>query len=258
MQIRRQVLKSLAAALGLALPSRWGSASTASGAPIRMAYSDKYAPLSTQGGTGSAIGLLVDAVNQAGQHCGLEFESGAYPWARAQLLLRQGDADGFCTVPTRDRKAYVAFCATPIVSVRHGVFHRADDLRVLHVRSLEDLRQFRQGTYRGNGYAAQYLEYDRLRLDNDAASVLRRIALNDLDTFVEAEVAVADNLKEFGLTEQIRFTPLNFLPPADFCFGLRRGFPDAEALVLKMEAAFKAAERNGTLAALRKRYGVRT
>ncbi len=254
---RRQILKSVAAGLSLCLASSRQVANAAGPTPIRMAYAEKYGPLSTLAANGSANGLLVDAVNLVGHDCGLEFESAAYAWARAQLLLRQGDADGFCTVPTQERRGYALFCAAPFVVIRHGVFHRSDDLRPVQVHSIEDLRQFRQGNYRGNGYAAQYLEFDRNRLDNDAASVLRRIAMNDLDTFVEAEFPVANRLKEFGLTEQIRFTPLPFLPLADFCFGLRRSYPDAEAVVQKMEAAIKAAEKSGALSALRRRYGLR-
>lgn len=234
-------------ALGLGLASH---AETA----IRMGYFDKYAPFSQRGDNGVVSGALVDGMELVANACGLSLEHFGYPWARAQLMVERGELDGFCTIRTQARLVYADFCATPTISLNYGIFHRADDLRPLGVRSVEDLRPLRQGTYRGSGYSKENLEQDRMQIDNDEESILRRIAMGNLDTFVEGELVMQRKLKELGLSDKIRFTPAPFLPRADYCFGLRRSHPDIAKILPRMEAAAQAARKSGALQAVLNKY----
>jgi len=245
----------LLGALALTTPA-WTSASMAASAlaPIRMGYFDSYWPFSRKIGSSSVAGALVDAVNLIGRKAGLPFEHFAYPWARAQLMVERGDLDGFCTVRTQARLAYADFCPTPIVRVSYGIYHRVDDPRPLQVRSVEDLRQFRQATYRGSGYAREHLEIDRMLIDNDEDSILRRLASGDLDTFVEGEYVAAAKINELGLANKIRFTPASFLPKAEFRFGLRRSYTDVKAVLAKVESTIQSVTKSGELGAVFKKY----
>jgi len=215
-----------------------------------MGYFDKYAPLSQRNANGTVTGILIDSIELVGRACGVQFEHSAFPWVRAQMMVERGDLDGFCTVRTRTRLLYAEFCKSPILRVDFGVFHRSDDLRPLSVRSVEDLRVLRQGTYRGNGYARQNLEYDRMEIENDEESVLRRIARGTLDSSVEGDVVTPLKIKALGLTGKIRFTPLPFLPKAEFCFGVRKSLLEASRIVASMEAATQASRRSGALQAV--------
>lgn len=231
------------------------SGSVASAAiPLRMGYFDKYWPFSRINDDGSMGGALIDSINLVGKKCGLNFTHSGYPWPRAQIMVKGGQLDGFCTNRTQERLAYAQFCETPIIRVSNGIYHRVDDLRPLKVRTVADLRQFRQGTYRDHGFAKENLEYDRMQLENDQESVLRLIAMNALDTFVENEYVPAAKVKELGLTEKIRFTPLPFIDGGGFRFGLRRDYPDADKILAAMEAAIQSAAKSGELATLLKKY----
>ncbi len=240
-----------------ALASAWiAQRAHAEGGPIRVGYFDSYWPMSRRLGDSTMAGALVDSLRAVGRRAGIELEHHGYPWARVQQMIQRGDLDAFCTIRTDERQKYALFCNTPVMSVAYGVYHRADDLRPLQARSIADLRQFRQGTYLGSGYSKQYLEYDRLQFDKDDASVLRRIALGNLDTFVEGAALKSTVVKDLGLSEQLRFTPMAFLPTADYCFGLRRSFPDAQMVIERMESAVVASRESGELQTVVARYSL--
>ncbi len=246
---RRALLGGTAAVAWLAPGSRAADLLT-----VHMGYADSLWPLAHGKDGGAVEGLLVDAMRLVGARAGVEMVHEAYPWARAQLMVARGDLDGFCTARTQERQAYALFAATPLASFSFGVFHRAKDTRPLAVRSVADLRALRQGTYRGNGYARENLEIDRMRLENDEDSVLRLIAMDRLDVFAGIEFVVVPRLVRLGLYDRMRFTPLAFLPPVEYRFGLRKTFPEAEAVLARVEAATQAARKAGELEALLKRY----
>jgi ABC-type amino acid transport substrate-binding protein len=225
-----------------------------SGVPLRIGYSDSLWPLSRGNEDHQADGFLVDAMSLLASRCGLEFQHEAYPWARVQQLVRRSELDGLCTLRTKERLEYAQFCNTVIASLPFGVFHRASDTRLSLVKSVDDLRPLRQGTYRGNGYAKENLEFERFHIENDEESVLRLIAMDRLDAFVGVEFVVASKLEKLKLTDSFRFTPLPFLPKAEYRFGLRRNYQDADAVIGKMEAATVAAKRLGELDALIAKY----
>lgn len=221
---------------------------------VRVGYFDKYWPLSRRDEDGVMRGLLIDALNLLGRDAAIEFEHQGYPWARTQALIERGDLDAFCTVPTKERLAYAEFCATPVVVLDYGVWHRADDPRPGRARSVEDFRALRQGHYRGSGYAREFLEFDRLAIDNDEESVLRKIGLGTLDCFVIGELVSANKVADLGLRGKLRYTPLPWLPKGEFRFGLRSNYPEASRLVERMEAVTRAAKARGALQALLERY----
>lgn len=237
------------------LASAWMSGHAfAQGSPIRVGYFDSYWPMSRRQADNTMDGALVDCLRAVGRKARIELEHHGYPWARVQQMIQRDDLDAFCTVRTDERQKYALFCNTPVMSVAFGLYHRANDPRPSQVKSIADLRQFRQGTYLGSGYSRQYLENDRLQFDKDEASVLRRIALGNLDTFVEGEYVKSTLVKDLGLADQIRFTPLAFLPPADYCFGLRRSFAEAQSIVERMESAVMACKGSGELQAVVAKY----
>lgn len=237
---------------GLALAGRAGALPAA--APLRMAYFDKYEPFSQRAADGSMSGLLVDGIELLSRASGIAFEHHGFPWARAQLLVERGELDALCTVPTPARLAWLEFCNTPLLSLSYGLFHRSDDQRPAQAQSLDDLRALRLGSYRGSGYSSGLLKMENVQIDSDAESVLRRIVMGSLDIFMESELIAGTRIRQLGLGGKIGFTPLPFLPPAQFCFGLRRSHADCSAIVARMEAAAAAARQSGALQGLLLKY----
>lgn len=224
------------------------------GPRLRMGYFDRYPPLSQLTNANQMEGLLIDLVDAVGSVAGLRFSHHGFPWARAQGMVERGELDGLCTNATPVRQVYATFCATPVVVATMGLFFRRDDDRPRQLNSVIDMRALRQGSYRGSGFAQQHLEPDRIAFDHDAESVLRRIALGDLDIYVGDDLVTAPQIRRLGLAERLDYRPLSFLPASRYCWGVRRSFPDAEALVQRMEAATQQAQRQGVLKSILKRY----
>jgi polar amino acid transport system substrate-binding protein len=239
---RRAFALSLLPGLGLASP------------PLRMAYFDRYPPLSQREADGRVQGLLIDLVNAAGEQADLRFSHHAYPWARAQAMVRLGQLDGVCTIATEERRQFLLFCDTPLISLHFGICHRLDDRRIAGLRSLADLRALRQGNYRGSGYTQQNLEPEAVQIDHEPDSVLRRIAAGDLDVYVDAELNTRHRIRALGLETRLGYTPAAFLPPSAYCFGLRRSHAQAAGLVARMETAIQQAQAGGRLALVAARY----
>ena len=230
------------------------SAQAASMPPIRMAYFENYPPFSFRDSNGQMTGVLIDSMELIGRAVGMTFTHQGYPWVRAQALVESGSLDAFCTTVTEARQAYVEFCQTPVITEHFGIYHRVDDKRMLHLHSVQDLRPFMQGNYRGAGYPMQHLEPEYIHWYKDEETILRMIDSGSLDIFIEGELVTHYMLKELGLTHRIQFTPAPYLPVAEFCFGLRRTYPDAAAVLAKMEVAASAARKSGALDNLLNKY----
>jgi polar amino acid transport system substrate-binding protein len=226
----------------------------AQSAVLRMAFFDRYPPLSHRDAKGRLVGLLVELVDAVGELAGLQFSHHGYPWARAQAMVRDGGLDGVCTTVNPARQAYLLFCDTPLVVLQFGICHRRSDARIGKLRTVAELRQLRQGNYRGSGYTQHHLEPERVQFDHDPDSVLRRIAMGDLDVYVDAELSTLHRLRALGLEGQLEFSLVPFLLPAAYCFGLRRSLPTAAAVVQRMEAATQSARTAGRLQAVANAY----
>jgi len=217
---------------------------------LRFGYFDAFVPLSGPGPEGSARGLLVQLVGLVAQTAGLQAQHHAYPWRRAQALVHQGALEGYCTVPTPQRESHVAFGRQTLYRVRYVAFHRRHDPRMAGVQRVEDLRPLRQGAFRGSGYSQSNLEPERLRFDTDIESVMRRIALDDLDSIVAAELPGWHAVQRLGLQGAITATPLPFLPSAPFCIGLRRSLREHPAVLDRLDRATRELQAQGALDAL--------
>jgi polar amino acid transport system substrate-binding protein len=66
----------------------------------------RYPPLSWEV-NGKVRGILVDVLNEALQNrMGIKVTHHEFPWKRAQLMVRYGNADRFTTAPTPERREY--------------------------------------------------------------------------------------------------------------------------------------------------------
>ena len=241
--------------LGLAFAAGRAAALTAE-APlvVRMAWFDSFAPLSFKDAQGVMKGILVESLNAVGALCNIAFEHHGFPWLRAQENVRSGQMDAVCTLPTRERLEYLTFTRLPVAEQRIGIYHRSNDPRIKGIQSVQDMRAFKQGSYRGNGFAKEFLEENLISFQNDLESVFRLIALGSIDIFVDGELAAKDTFVRYGLADKIEFTPASFLHPVDYHLGLRSNFEHAAAVLARLDGAIGAARRSGVLAAIYRKY----
>lgn len=124
--------------------------------PLSVVYFDSYTPLSWAD-NGNEHGILIDIVKEAvGKRLDRPIQFNGYPWARAQLQVKEGRADAFITVPTKERLSYTQCSKQPALTATVGIYTYAEHPRMddlLKIKSYDDLKDFTLVEYLGNGWA---------------------------------------------------------------------------------------------------------
>jgi len=225
---RRQVLGGAAALLG-------GLASGESRADRRLSfvYFNDFAPYSESGPDRRADGLLISLVQLVADELDWRMEHKGYPWERAQVMVRAGYADGFCTFPSAERQRYCAFVDQPLYHLdsRFLHFHRDNPAaaRIRAATSLDHLREFRIADYIGNGWGRTLFgDWPNVHRTPTVKQAIEMVALRRADLMVLAPEILTQHLGDDrrGLTHHPAFFLPNGLIP--FHVGLRRSLSDVE------------------------------
>jgi len=227
-------------------------------AELKAVFFNAAPPLSFEGEAHEIVGILPDILTEIlGKRLGLPVNFQGLPWARAQAMVQQGEADALCTVPTPARLDYAVFTQKPVIVTKTELFYWADNPRrpeIEAIRTLDQLRGFRQGDYIGNGFAEATFKGLPVEFTPTLDSVFRKIAAGHLDLYVGADVIAKGVLKPLGLGDRIRSFPVDIGPASPFCIGIRKSFPDAAALIERADQAVAAAGTDGSLASIIARY----
>jgi polar amino acid transport system substrate-binding protein len=249
---RRTLIGAGAASLGLGVA---GSGQAMD--DLRIAYFKDFAPVSYLD-SGAMKGVLIDIFDDViARRLAVPLHHDGLPWVRAQDQVRDGGEDAFCTTRTEARVEYANFGTEPVVSLRYVVFYakanpRAEEIR--KITSIGDLGRFSQGDFLGNGFAE--VTFKSLKIDwaSSLELVFNKLLANRNDISVSADLVGKWTARKIGMTDQLAIHPLDVIPPSNFYFAIRKGFPENEALLRRIDAALKAARSDGTLTAIETKY----
>ena len=251
---RRALLGGIPLAVGvMAAGSRRAMA-----ADFNVVFYDSFAPLSALNDDHKIVGILPDVVNEImGRRLEMPVSLQGLPWARAQLLVQDGSADGFCTLPTPARRDYAFFTENAVIVEKTQLFYAVDNPRkseIEAIRTVDQLKGFRQGDYVGNGFAEATFKGLPIELTPTLDSVFKKIDAGHLDLFVGTDIVAMSVVKKLGLGDKIRNFPVEIGAPTPFCIGIRKSLPQAEVLVARANDAIAAATKDGTLSKIIDRY----
>ncbi|HYC02207.1 MAG TPA: transporter substrate-binding domain-containing protein [Azospirillaceae bacterium] len=176
---------------------------------LRMVYFRDYPPYSWTDGQGRLRGWLVDIFEEAvARRLGVPVEHSGHPWARAQAMVRAGDADAFCTVPTDERRGYTIIgrsvaVAAPVLIFACATSRRLGELRA--VRTIDQLKGFRLSSYIGSGWAREALVGRGLEVEMapDLGGALRLVAHGRVDATVDNADVVRVRMGREGIRDGI-------------------------------------------------------
>jgi polar amino acid transport system substrate-binding protein len=251
LQGRRRCL-SLLAGLGLAVPPLVRAASPA---PLLLVYFDSFAPFSQRQPDGSMSGIFIDIMNELlSKRLGLAVRHEGYPWARAQQMVRNGEADGFVTVPTDERLSYTVASQEWVTQGRFTMFVRRDAValreRLAKARDVEALRGLTLGSYLGNGWVkSRFAGKDwEVSYASSRSHALRMLAARRFDVLVDSSNATLAALKAAGLeAEIVELAPV--LESSETRLMLARSSPHVGKLA-QIDATLRRMKADGTLAQL--------
>ncbi|MDZ7937634.1 MAG: transporter substrate-binding domain-containing protein [Rhodoferax sp.] len=205
---RRHMLAGLAALLAI---GRVPTALAQDNTLFRLVYADTFAPFSYVDNSrlrGTLPALLQELLSR---RLKLLVDHSAYPWARAQALVKTAAADAFVTVPTPERLQYAIPTFEPVVQLRLALFARADTPRLSELqklRNISDLTQQSLGSYIGHGWVQNKLGHLPLQYATDRNTALRMLMANRFDAMADVATSGLKGIKALGLEGRVVELPM--------------------------------------------------
>lgn len=228
-----------------------GAACAAIGAPVRALYvvTEAAAPSSMRGSDGQVTGIATDKVRAAFDRAGLPYTIDLLPWKRAYAAARtRPDACVYSTTRTPERESLFKWIG-PTDSAEWVMMARADS--GITLRTLEDARPYRIGTYHGDARDA-WLRSRGFRVDAAPAELInpRKLLLGRIDLWAAALRAGSPVLEQNGWTGRI--VPVLVFNRIDVFLACNRAVPDD--IVNRLNGAFSSLEREGVMRRIERGY----
>ena len=224
-------------------------------APLVMAYSEDAPPVSWME-NGTPRGIFVDVVDEiVGTRLGIPVEHLVLPWARAQQLVKIGDADGLVTVASEKRKSFANVSAVPVQTHRNRIVIRAnhpDIQEIKHIANVDGLAKYRIGVHLGNGWAKEHLKgFDVI----EAPSIdllLKMLVAERIDVVIQGDAVTLYYRKQLGYVDELVVLPNSF-DSLDFRFMVNKNSTYSD-LPEAFDRELKKIMDDGTLEELFARY----
>ncbi len=224
--------------------------------PMKMTYFNNFPPFSWASEDGKMQGILVDVVDEiVGSEMGISLSHEGFPWARAQQMVKDGDADGFVTVPTPARQEYAETGKEEVIMSKMVIFVKKGSEAATKLRNAKDLSDLKEMSiidYVGNGWGDRNLEGFKRHLAPKMDNVLQMLVAERGDLCITDSVVGWYNLKQLGLQDQVEEMPLVLdQVPFVLCVGKNSKYV---GIVEEVDRKLKDAREDGRLQAIYDRY----
>jgi polar amino acid transport system substrate-binding protein len=214
----------------------------------RLYLTTEMPPYGTSEGD-PAAGLGTDIVREIMARAGIDHSIDVLPWKRAYTAaLERGDACVYSTTRTPERERQFKWTG-PIAEANWVLMGRAD--RKLKLRSLEDARPYRIGTYNGDA-RDQFLRERQFDVDPAPSDLLnpRKLVAGRIDLWAASLGPGSRTLAQLGYADKV--APVLVFNRIHTYLACNRAVPDR--LVARMDEALAGMERDGTARAIRQKY----
>lgn len=223
-------------ALATACPRVW-----AGDAPLKVVYFQDFSPYSS--GKGAAVtGGYVDIMNEVwGKRLGLPLTHEGYPWARAQELVKHGDADAFISLVNDERKVYMEAGKFPLYRIYANFWTRAnhpDLAKLIAMKEISDAKPYTISEHIGSSLLKTVMEGLKVEPVGNTKQALLMVKVGRSDLVMTNELTVAKFLADENLPADtfVRLTPAT--PSLVFVLQIRKTSP----LMRYLDAFDKAAQ----------------
>ena len=222
--------------------------------PMHFVYFDNYHPRSWEE-NGKMHGILVDIIDEAvGRRLDIPVVHSGYPWKRAQLMVKEGLADAFITVPTRERKAYTVVGEEPVLRFTLHILTRRNHPHIKQMESINSLHQLSGYTiadYPGNGWAQRNLKGMDVVWLKDIDAIFPFLARGRGDLTVASKLTIS-KMRRQGFDTSLEILP-NILSSVSFylCVGKHSPYNDR---VKDIDRIIKQMRKDGTIERIEKAY----
>jgi len=216
--------------------------------PPLIVLTEQSPPASMQQ-EGKIIGHETEKVVEMLKRTGISYKLDILPWKRG-FTMAQRDANTciYSTTRTPEREKLFKWIG-PTYEADWSLVGRTD--RQLNLRTLEDARPLRIGTYNGDA-RDEYLRARGFNVDpvqNDHSNP-KKLMLNRIDVWVTALPPGSTALEQFGLDGKI--APLLTFLKVKVYLACNPSVPDA--MVERMNASLDTMRRDGSFARIERKY----
>ena len=216
--------------------------------PMKIVYFNDYPPLSWPQNN-KMQGILIDIMNQSlKKRMHIDLSHQGRLWEEAQLMVKNGQADAFVTVPTPERRSYTRISQESVINSNIKIFTGKNNPRIKElviVHSYSELKPYKLVDYRGNGRAEAALK----GLDVDWLATMDEIPeyliQGKADAWTQNIFVAEFFLKHLDDRDKIIELP-NVLAGESFNLCIRRNSPFVRVLDL-FDQTIKDMKKDGTL-----------
>lgn len=198
--------------LPMGLWSLWRPASAQNERPFIFVYGDPLPPLSyTENGVlkGGSVRVIDELLNK---RLKLSVTHQGFPWARAQAMVRSGDADALLGAYTPERAGYTVPTEEWLRQARLGAFVSARNPQwasVQKLSSLSDLAPLKLAYVLGNEWAQSVLaDHRNLHSSPTREAAFRLLLAGRIDALVDVEVPTNMAISASGLESEVKMLPV--------------------------------------------------
>lgn len=201
-------------------------------------------------------GILIDIMEEAlHERLQIPITQTGYPWARAQMQVQAKRADGFVTVPTKERLSYTKAGTESVISLKNNLYtyagHPQTD-KLSQIKSPQELRDYKIADYIGNGWAKEtFKNIDVLWLPNQD-QVFGMLNQKRIDAVSSDQHTAIRYLKELRIQKNIIELPVTF-KQSDFHLCIRKDSPYVN-IIPQFDQTIKQMKQDGTLQKILDRY----
>lgn len=170
--------------------------------PFIWADDENYWPAIYKGENNNPKGIFNDIMTEIFKRLDIPLKKAVYPWKRAQIMVKNGKADGMVTVLTKERKIYTVG-TEPLWYISEKLFFRSDNPKVneiLKIKSFEDMKKFKIVDTIGSGWIKDKFEEHGLN-DNvvwvqTTESAFNMLAKGRVDIYIMFDLNAFKIIKE--------------------------------------------------------------
>jgi len=224
-------------------------------APMQLAFSDTYAPLSWSV-EGEMKGIIVDVLNEAlVQRMGIQASFQGFPWSRAQKLVENRFADAFVTVPTNARRKYTQCSKNPVLTVEVRLYTYVNHPQIealSNATTYDDLSQFTIIEYLGNGWAKEKFKNLKVLWVPNLEQTYKMLAIKRGDVLVRNSFNFHYFMRNLDIQNAVVELPVIF-SSVDFHLCIQKSSP-YKNLLAKFDAVISGMKASGIIDEISSRY----
>lgn len=214
---------------------------------MRLVYHPSVPPYSFYSDKSHKVeGILIDLIDELSPALNIDFHHKAYPWSRAQSMLKSNEADAFCCPATNEREKYAIFAPTPITTLQEpALFFNANNPAAKQITSAlykEDFYALKGAAFLGNSsHAETWKGHPNIIQVDTVDLIIKMLVRGRIDFYFADPIVTGYIIRQMGYAGQLTHISLAHIinqgSLAQMRFGLRRSYPDAHKVIEEINTA---------------------